>query len=229
MNLDNIQEEWGDHYNTSINDENLVIQLFKESKYKKIDSNLKRMKAQSVLYMVFNLLVIIYAWIVLVMNFKSIGISVSAALLILLSKIVFYKNVAQLNSMSKIKYTEPIVKLQKIIERLKLKRLKHNQFIFILSNIYFWLLMIVFFSMDPLVLIPEIWKKAAIVIIIHVGFSILWFPLSFWILGKYGALAQRSTFWTRLGKNSLLTDESANSSLNRTLSFLVEIKNFEKQ
>ncbi|MBG6128968.1 uncharacterized membrane protein YhaH (DUF805 family) [Aquimarina sp. EL_43] len=229
MNLDNIQEEWGNHYNTSIEGENLVIQLFKESKYKKIDSNVKRMKTQSVLYMIFNLLVIIYTWMVLVMNFKTIGISIPAVLLILLSKVVFYKNVAQLNLMSKIKYAEPIVKLQKIIEHLKLKRLKHNQFIFILSNLYFWLLMIVFFSMNPLVLIPEIWKKAAIVIIIHVGFSILWFPLSFWILSKYGALAQSSTFWTRLGKNSLLTDESANSSLNRISSFLVEIKNFEKQ
>ncbi|EZH73342.1 hypothetical protein ATO12_20285 [Aquimarina atlantica] len=229
MNLENIQEEWGNHYNTSIEGENLVIQLFKESKYKKIDSNVKRMKTQSVLYMIFNLLVITYTWIVLVMNFKNIGISIPAALLILLSKVVFYKNVAQLNSMSKIKYTEPVVKLQKIIEHLKLKRLRHNQFIFILSNIYFWLLMIVFFSMNPLVLIPEIWKKAAIVVIIHVGFSILWFPLSFWILSKYGALAQSSTFWTRLGKNSLLTDESANASLNKISSFLVEIKSFEKQ
>lgn len=229
MDLDKLQDQWDDHYDNLTRSEDLAINLFKKAKYKKIDTNLNRMKKQSLFYMLFNLVVIVFSWLVLIENITVIGISFSAGLLILVSKIVFYKNVQQLNLISNINYSEPIVKLQKIIESLKLSRLRHNKFIFILSNMYFWLILIVLFSINPMVLIPEIWSNAAIVVVIHIGFSILWIPLAFWILSKYNFPSQNSLFWKKLGRNSLLTDESANTSLIKISSFLKELDDFEKE
>ncbi len=228
MNLESIQQEWGNQYIGIAGDDDLVIRLFKESRLKKVDSNLKRTVLHNILFMVYNVIIIVYAWLVLVVNFNTLGISVTAGAMLILSKIVFYKSMEQLYLISKINYSEPIVKLQKRIEHLKKGRIKHNRFIFIFCNLYFWFLMTLIFRMDPLRVIPVLWEKAAILVIIHIGFSILWFPLSLWILSKYDSPSRDSNFWSRLGRNSLLTDESVNFSLNKINLFLKEVESFEK-
>ncbi len=178
--------------------------------------------------MLFNLVIIVYVWLILVENFSNLVLVIQALLLLVLSKIIFYKNVLQLDKIAKINYVEPIIKTQKIIEQLKFERIKHHRFIFIFSNLYFWLMITLLFQWDITLLISAIWAKAPIVVIIHVGMLILWFPIAFWILKKYDSTNKVSKFWKKVKDESFLTDQSVNSSLNNVLSYLQEIKSFEK-
>ncbi|NOR75956.1 MAG: hypothetical protein GQ525_12460 [Draconibacterium sp.] len=228
MNLQELQNSWKNQHSEQSKQNNLVIQLFKESRQNKVKSKLKKLVVYNILFMVFNLLVIIFSFKFIANNFPNPGVIIPAAVLIILSAIAFYKNVFQLDDISKIKFDTPIVKLQKIIEKLKVKRVKHNRFIFILSIIYFWLMVVLVFSFDIVTLISTVWQNAALVVIFHGAFIILWFPLAFWFLNKYNSTAGESKLWNKFGKNSYLTDHSVNSSLNSAQLFLQEIKEFEQ-
>lgn len=78
------------------------------------------------------------------------------------------------------------------------------------------------------ILIQEIWENSAILVIIHICFAVLWFLFSFWILRKYDTI-DTSKFWKKLNKESFLTDESVNSSLNNTLLNVKEMEFFENK
>lgn len=224
MNLQDLQQSWG----TLEVQNNLVTKLFKESRQSKVAYNLKKNTLYSVLFMLFNLAVIIYTWFTLVENFPRLTLVVQSLLLLILSKIIFYKNVWQLDMIAKINYTEPIIKTQKTIEQLKIQRIKHNRFIFTFCILYFWLMVSLLFRWDITLLIPSIWANAPIVVVIHLGMLILWFPIAFWILKKYDSTKIVSKFWNKMRNESFLTNQSVNSSLNNALSYLQEIKSFEK-
>lgn len=228
MELQDLQNNWDGQFDTTGNKENLVMKLFKESRQTKVQSKLKKMVIYAILFMIFNLFVIIYSWIFIANNFPNPGVLVPGVALLIFSFIAFYMNVFQLNDISKIKFDTPIVELQKTIEKLKIKRIRFMRYIFIFSNLYFWLMVMLVFSFDMFGFISTIWENAAYLVIFHVVFSILWFPISFWMIKKYEQANESSKFWKRMSKDSYLTDQSVNASLNSALGFLSEIESFEK-
>lgn len=228
MDLQDLQNNWDNQFDTKEGKENLVMKLFKESRQNKVQSKLKRMVVYSILFMVFNLLVIIYSWIFIANNFPNLGVLVPGGALLIFSFIAFYMNVFQLNDISKIKFDAPIIDLQKTIEKLKIKRIRFMRFIFIFHNLYFWLMVVLVFSFDMFGFISTVWENAASLVILQVAFAILWFPIAFWLIKKYSQPKQKSKFWSKMSKDSFLTDQSVNLSLNRALGFLNEIEAFEK-
>lgn len=228
MELQDLQNNWNSQFDTKGNKENLVLQLFKESRHNKVRSKLTKLIIYSVLYMIFNLTVIVYSWIFIANNFPNPGVLVPGITLLVLSFIAFYMNVFQLNDIAKIKFDTPIVELQKTVEKLKVKRIKHNRFIFIFHNIYFWMMVMLVFSFDLFGLISTVWENAQFLVIFHLCFSVLWFPIAFWLLKKYNSPLGHSKFWNRMQKDSYLTDQSVNTSLNSALGFIQEIEAFEK-
>ena len=225
MNIQDLQKDWNEQGKL----DGLVIKLFKESRHNKIDAVIKKNVLNSILFILVNLTINIYTWLVLVSNFENNSTRYIGILMLILTYIVLLKNIQQLSSVSKINYTSPIIKLQKLIGKLKIERLRHNRFIFIFSNLFFWSLIILIFKWDLTLLIPYIWQKAAIVVIIHTSFSIIWIPLSIWILHKYDTAPESSKLWNRLSRESYLSDQSLNSSLNNTLIYLKEIEAFENE
>lgn len=229
MDLQKLQDNWESQFDIKGNEENLVLQLFRESRQNKVKSRLNYLVVYNILFMVYNLTVIILSWNYIAQSLPNPGYWIPGSLLIILSLIAFYMNVFQLNDVLNIKFDQPIVELQKTISKLKVKRIKHNRYIFIFSNIYFWLMIMMIFSLDLFALITTVWENAALVIIFHTLFSIIWFPIAFWLLNKYDMPDENSKFWAKLKKDSYLTDQSVNFSLNKTLGFLQEIESFEKE
>ena len=228
MNTQELKQQWQKQHLTNNNQNDLVVKLFQESRHEKVKNNLSKLKFHSILFMAFNLIVIIYSWLVLVENISNLTIVITAIIMLLLSKIVFYKNVLQLSKLAKISYDEPVVKMQKVINQLKRDRIKHNRFIFIFSILYFWLGVFLVLEWDVISLISSVWANAPIVVIIHLSLFFTWFPLAFWLLKKYDHAKSGSGFWSKMEKESFLTDHSVNSSLNSISSFLNEIEAFEK-
>ncbi len=226
MNIDELQNEWDQQFDGSESENERVLKLIKESRQSKVTNSLSKLVFPSVLFMLFNLIVIVISWIVLVEEWNNAVIAVSAAALIVLSAVVFYMNVGQLNSISKIEFSSPIIKLQQILERLKLKRVRHNRFIFVFCFLYFWLAVAVFLRWDLGLLIPAIWTEAPIVVIIHLGMVLIWFPLSLWLLRVYDDVDGTNPITLWLERGSYLTDGSLNFSLNESLGFLEELKSF---
>jgi hypothetical protein len=229
MNTQELKEQWQKQHLANNGQSDLVIKLFQESRHEKVKNNLNKLRVHSIIYMAFNLIMIIYSWLVLVENISNLSIVITAIIMLLLSKIVFYKNVLQLSNLAKIGYDEPVVKMQKVISQLKRDRIKHNRFIFIFSILYFWLAVFLVLEWDVISLISTVWANAPIVVITHLSLFFVWFPMAFWLLKKYDHVKSGSGFWSKMEKESFLTDSSVNSSLNNVLSFLAEIENFEKE
>lgn len=222
MNIQDLQQEW----NEQGNQDDLVTKLFKESRHSKIDTLLKKNVVSSILFMLLNLIINIYVWSILISNFDNISTRYIGILMLILTYVVLFKNIRQLDFIYKINNSKPVVELQKLIGKLKVERIRHNRFIFIFSNLFFWSIIILIYKWDLTLLIPYLWEEASIVVIIHISFSIIWFPLSLWILNKYDK-AESSKFWNRLNRESYLSDQSLNTSLNNALTYLKEIEDFE--
>lgn len=225
MNIQDLQQNWREQENQ----DDLVTKLFKESRQRKIDSVIKKNVLNSILFMLLNLVINIYTWSVLVSSFENMSTRYIGILMLVLTYMVLFKNIQQLNSIYKINNSKPIIELQKLIGKLKVERIRHNRFIFIFSNLFFWSLIILIFKWDLAILIPYIWEKASIVVIIHISFSIIWFPLSIRILNKYNTATETSKFWSRLNRESYLSDQSLNFSLNNALTYLKDIEAFENE
>lgn len=226
MNFDELHDDWDKQFEARSN-EQLIAKLFCESRQSKIRNGLGRLVFHSVLYMLFNLLVLIFSLIVLVEEVNHWAIASTSATMAFLSIVVFYMNVSQLDLISRIDFLKPVVKLQKIIERLKLKRIRHNRFIFVFCILYFWLGVTLLFRWDLSLLLPAIWAKANIVIIIHVGFLLIWFPVSLWLLRLYDEADGANPLISWLERGSYLTDGSLNSTLNASLRYLQQLDAFE--
>ena len=221
MNIQDLQQQW----NEQGNQDDLVTKLFKESRHLKIDILLKRNILNSILFVLLNLIINIYVWSVLIFNFDNISARYIGILLLILTYVVLFKNIRQLDLIYKINNSKPVVETQKLIGKLKVERVRHNRFIFVFSNLFFWSVIILIYKWDLALLIPYLWEEASIVVIIHVGFSIIWLPLSIWILNRYDE-EKYSKFWSRLNRESYLSDQSLNTSLNDALSYLKEIEDF---
>ena len=225
MDIQNLQHDWreqGKH-------DSLVIKLFKESRQTKINYSLNKMAVFSITFMIYNLFVNIYSWLILATYFSNLSVRYTGIIMVILTYIAFHKNVLQLNSISKINNSKPIVESQKIIGKLKIQRIKHNRFIFIFANLHFWALIILVFQWDLSLIIPAIWENAAIVVVFHLGLLVLWLPIALWFIRKYDSAGNLSTFSSKMERESYLTDQSANSSLNKALQFVKEIESFENE
>ncbi|MEP4094498.1 hypothetical protein [Reichenbachiella sp.] len=226
MNIRDLQYNWkkqgGDN-------DNLVVRLFMESRQDKIDKRINNVFWGSILFILLNLIVFTYAWLVLVSDFSNISIRFAGISVLILTYVILYKNVFLLNGMYKMNLAGPIVELQKLIGKLKVNRIRHNRFIFIFSNLYFWSLMILIYRWDLKLLISQVWEEAPITVIAHIAFAILWFPLANWILKKYDMATEGTEFWKSLSRESYLTDESVNSPLNEAIQFIKEIEVFEEE
>lgn len=225
MNIRDLQYNWK---NQGV-DDNLVVRLFKESRQDKIDKRINNVFWGSILFILLNLIVFTYAWLVLVSDFSNISIRFAGISVLILTYVILHKNVFLLNGMYKMNLAGPIVELQKLIGKLKVKRIRHNRFIFIFSNLYFWSLMILIYRWDLKLLISQVWEEVPITVIAHIAFAILWFPLANWILKKYDLATEGAEFWKSLSRESYLTDESVNSPLNEAIQFIKEIEVFEEE
>lgn len=228
MNIDDLRNEWDQQFGDTESTSEIVLKLFRESRQGKIQDILQKLVFHSVLFMVFNLVVLVGSSLILVEAIANMAIVIPAALMIALSSIVFYMNVTQLDLIRRIDFSHPILQLQMAIERLKLKRIRHNRFIFITCILYFWLAVTLMFRWDLTVLLPAVWSKAPIVVIVHLGMLLIWFPASLWILRVYDSIEGRNSFWKWLERDSYLTDNSLNASLNGTLSYIKELHAFDE-
>lgn len=229
MNIDDLQQEWDQQFDGQESCKEIVVKLFQESRQSKVRNNLRWLAVHSLLFMLFNLLVIFFTSMVLVEEISNWPVVISCFILLGLSFAVFYMNVLQLGLIGKMDYSRPILELQQVVETLKVRRLRHNRFIFIFCNLYLWTSVIVFFRWDLTVLIPTVWQKAAIVVIVHVGMFLLWIPMTLWLLRKYDRVDGKSSFWAKLERESFLTDRSLNQSLNQSLAYLEEISAFRRE
>lgn len=227
MNIDELQDGWNNQFNGGQATEQLVARLYADSRQSRIQTGLGRLVFHSVLYMIFNLFVLVFSCLVLVEEIENWAIVSSSATMIFLTVVVFYMNVSQLDLIARIDFSKPIVKLQRTIERLKLKRVRHNRFIFVFCVLYFWLGVTLFFRWDLSLLLPAIWAKASIVIIVHVGFLLVWFPVSLWLIRLYEEADGTTPFVSWLARGSYLTDGSLNATLNASLRYLTELEAFE--
>lgn len=226
MNFDKLQQDWKAQNNLQLD---LVLRLFRESQYKKVDNKIRRLTIYSILFMVYNLFVLVFALMVMLDNLSNYFMLTTSIIMIIFSMVVFYMNVFQINSLSKLDYSKPITELQSTISLLKINRVKHNRFIFVFSNMYFWGMVSLFLQWDLWQISQTVWANAPIVLIIHLGLLILWFPLALWILKKYDQADGNKAFWGKLSKDSFLTDQSTNFSLNEALSDLHEIESFSNE
>lgn len=229
MKLQDIQKQWGNQFKDSGDFDNILHKLFIESRQSKVINQLNKLRLFSILYIIFNLIIISYTSLTLITNINNLTLVCPLVILNILSIIAIYMNFWQLGSFSKINFSSPITSLQKDLSKLKLIRIKHNRFIFLFCNLYSWLLLTLLFKWNIFSLVSVVWENAPIVVIIHLGMSILWFPFALWLLHKYDSSAGKSNFWSKMQKDSFLTDQSVNSSLNNINSFLLEIKEFEKE
>lgn len=227
MNIDDLRNEWIEQFSGNESTGEIVLKLFRESRQSKIEGILNKLVFHSIIFMAFNLLVFIGSALTLVEGIVNVAIVIPAALMMTLSSIVFYQNVLQLDLMRKIDFSQPILKLQTTVERLKLRRVRHNRFIFIFSILYFWLAVTLIFGWDLSILVPAVWNNAPAVVIVHLGMLVVWFPVSVWILRVYDSVEGRNRFWKWLERDSYLTDGSLNVSLNNSLDYLQQLKAFE--
>lgn len=210
-------------------DSNLIVALFKESKEQKIEHQLSKTKMSTILFTIYNIIIIVWSSLRLFENFGYNYSSLAASILLILSLIVFFKNIKQISKALKVNNTMPIVEFQKNIEDIKILRIKHNRFLFVTCVLYFWVFIIVLFQIDANDLINNVWVNAPAVLIIHIIFLFTWFPLSIWILKQYDKTVIKSSILKRLINSSMLTDKSINISLNQSLKFLREIQAFENE
>ena len=227
MNIDDLRNEWNQQFDGSESTSEIVRKLFRESRQSKIQSTLRKLVLHCVLFMAFNFFVLAGSSLVLVEEFANVAMMVPAALMIVLSAIVVCANAMQLDLIRKIDFSRPVLQLQTTVEKLKLKRVRHNRFIFMTCFLYFWLAVTLMFRLDLTALVPTVWSKAPIVVVVHLGMLLIWFPVSVWLLRIYDTVDGRNSFWLWLEHGSYLTDHSLNVSLNSCLEHLKELKSFD--
>ena len=154
-------------------------------------------------------------------NFQHITLSIPAYILGVLTYIALIWNMYQLGLIFTINYQEPILNIQKKIEKLKIQKLRYNKFLFYGSYPYVFLMIFTVLHID-LLLLPVKWM------IPNLFLAVVWIPFCYWLIKKYNSRETKSAFWRSLSDDSSLTPDSASKTLNSSLTFLNEIKQFEK-
>jgi len=192
------------------------------------DLNLNKAKSALIWFAIFNgIIILIDIYLVhfltafIINNFSNFTLTLPAYILASASYIAMIWSSYQLVLSFMINYSKPVVDIQKKIEYLRTQKLRFNKFIFYISYPYVYLMGFTMLSLD-ITSFPIKWMIPNIIL------AILWIPLCNWLIKKYNTPNLKSGFWKSLSRDSTLTPESASRTLNRSLEFLKEIREFEQ-
>jgi hypothetical protein len=220
MEITEIKQLWK-HYDEKIERNlSLNMKLIKEMKLEKAKSSLNRytfLKSMSILFQMF---VVHYLINCTITNFDNRVIAVQSIILAILTIVALIWNMYQMQLIMTIDYSDPIVKIQKRSEKLKIQKLRYNKFIFCASYPYIFLMSFTVLQLSPLYFQFD-WA------LLNVTLAVLWFPFAYWLIKKFNHKNLTSPIWRRLAGDSTLTPGSVSRPLNNTLDFLNEIRQFE--
>lgn len=220
METNELKELWK-HYDARLEKNwNLNLKLIKDMKLEKTKSSMNRFTFFMSLSILFDFFIANYLVKFIIDNFSNITLTAPAYLLSIITCIAIIWSFYQLGLVLTIGYSAPVVDIQKKIEKLRLEKLKFNKFIFYVSYPFVYFGGFVLLHLD-ITQFPVSWMIPNIVL------AILWIPLCNWLIRKYNTPGLTSKFWKSLSKDSSLTPESASMSLNKSLTFLKEIREFE--
>jgi len=154
-------------------------------------------------------------------NFQNVTLTFPAYLLSIATYIALIWSFYHLGLTIMINYSEPIVEIQKKIEKLKIQKLRYNKFVFYISYPFVYLTGFIVLHLD-ITLFPLKWMIPNIIL------AILWMPFCNWLIRKYNSDNLNSNFWKSLSRDSTITPQSVSKSINHSLDFLAEIIKFEQ-
>ena len=198
----------------------LNLKLIKDMKLERTKSSMNRYTFFMSLTILFDFILANYLLNFIIDNFSDFTLTAPAYILSLVTYIAIIWSFYQLVLVLMIKYSEPIIEIQKKIEKLRIEKLKFNKFIFYISYPFVYFIGFTVLHLD-ITQFPIKWMIPNIVL------AILWIPFCNWLIKKYNSPKLTSTFWKSLSRDSSLTPESASKTLNKSLNFLHEIREFE--
>lgn len=198
----------------------LNLNILKEMNMQKVRSSMNMFTLRRGLSLVFQLFVAQFLVSFIIDNVQNISLTAPAYLLAILTYIALIWNIYHLYHILTVNYGGSVLVIQKQIEKLRIQKLQYNKFIFYGSYPFVFLMGFTVLHID-LTLFPIKWLIPNILI------ALAWFPFCRWLIRKYNSDNLRSKFWTSLSEGSTLTPGSASKSLNNSLDFLREMKDFE--
>jgi len=199
---------------------NLNLKLVKDMNLEKTKSSINTFTMLKGFTIIFQLMVVSFLTNFLIDNFSNLLLAAQGGILLVLTYVALIWNVYQMTLIMMINYNEPVLAIQKKIEKLKIQKLRYNKFIFYSSYPFVFLMAFTVLHISP-VYFPIWWMIPNIIL------AILWFPMAYWLIRKYNSPNLLSPFWKQMAKDSSLTPDSVSKALNNSLSFLKEIEQFE--
>lgn len=221
METNKLKKLW-DKYDAKL-DENwsLNMRIIKEINLQKTKSSVQNLTVLKILSLIFQFTVVFFLADFIFENHQNVWLTLPAYIATILTYIALIWNFYQMGLIFTIKYDEPIISIQKKIEQLKIQKLRYNKFIFYASYPYVFLMAITVLHID-LTYLPINWVFPNIIL------AVIWFPFCYWLINKYNSNNLKSKLWKSLSRDSTLTPDSVSKSLNKSLDFLKEIRNFEQ-
>lgn len=198
----------------------LNLKLIKDMNLEKTKSSMNKFTFWKSMSLLLQFVVAHYLVNFIIDNYQSITLTLPAYLLALLTYIALIWNCYQLGLVLTINYSDAIISIQKKIEKLKIQKLRYNKFMFCASYPFVYLMGFTVLHIDLL-------SFPVKYLIPNLILALVWLPFCYWLIKKYNTDNLSSNFWKSLSRDSTLTPASVSKSLNNSLSFLQEIRNFE--
>ena len=220
METKEIKELWN-KYNTRLEQNwSLNLKLVKEMNLQKTRSSMNFFLFLKSLSLLLLFLVAHFLINFIIDNHQNTTLTVPAYILSMVTYIAIIWSFYHIGSILLINYAEPVVEIQKKIEKLKIQKLRYNKFVFYCSYPFVYLMGFTVLRLD-ITHFPLAWMTPNIIL------AILWIPFCNWLIRKYNSDNLSSRFWKTLSRDSTLTPGSVSKSLNNSLNFLQEIRDFE--
>lgn len=224
METQELKELWSKYDAKLEQSWSLNLKLIKEMNLQKTKTSMNNFSILKGLSLAFQIVVIHFLTNFIIDNYQNLSLTIQAGLLMIMTYIAMIWNFYQIGLIFLIKYNDPIIVIQKKIEKLKIQKLRYNKFIFVASYPFIFLMMFTVLHLSPIAIdyFPIAW------IIPNIILAILWLPFCYWLLKKYNKQNIPSAFWRKMSRESTLTPDSVSKSLNNSLTFLSEIRKFEQ-
>lgn len=220
METNELKKLWN-KYDTKLEQNwKLNLKLVKDMNLQKTKSSINTFTFLKSLSIIFLFLVAHFLVNFIIDNYQNITLTAPAYLLSIATYIALIWSFYHLGLIILINYSEPIIDIQKKIEKLKIQKLRYNKFVFYCSYPFVYLMGFTVLHLD-ITQVPVKWIWPNFVL------AILWIPFCNWLIKKYNSENLTSKFWKSLSKDSSLTPGSVSQSLNNSLRFLSEIREFE--
>ena len=226
MKTQELKELWNKYDQKLEQSWSLNLKLIKEMNLQKTKNSMNKFTMLKGLSLVVQLAVVYVLVNFLIDNYQNMALAIQAGLLLILTYIALIWNCYQIGLIIMIKYSDPIITIQKKIEKLKIQKLTYNKFIFIASYPYIFLMAFTILHITPAIVFSAQFPTAWL--LINSIITILWLPFCYWLIKKYNNQNIPSAFWKKLSNESTLTPESVSKNLTNSLSFLSEIREFEQ-